>query len=140
MMRIVAGICFSCFLMFSAAAVPATVDYVLDGDTFAARVLLDEDITITVRVRLADVDTPEINGKCEREIEMALRARDRLAELLPVGTMVDLRDVTDDKYLGRIDARVFTSDGRDVSRILINEKLGRPYDGGRRDSWCDQDQ
>lgn len=126
--------------MFSAAAVPATVDYVLDGDTFAARVLLDEDITITVRVRLADVDTPEINGKCEREIEMALRARDRLAELLPVGTMVDLRDVTDDKYLGRIDARVFTSDGRDVSRILINEKLGWPYDGGRRDSWCDQDQ
>lgn len=126
--------------MFSAAAVPATVDYVLDGDTLAARVLLDEDITITVRVRLADVDTPEINGKCEREIEMALRARDRLAELLPVGTMVDLRDVTDDKYLGRIDARVFTSDGRDVSRILINEKLGRPYDGGRRDSWCDQDQ
>ncbi len=126
--------------MFSAAAVPATVDYVLDGDTFAARVLLDEDITITVRVRLADVDTPEINGKCEREIEMALRARDRLAELLPVGTMVDLRDVADDKYLGRIDARVFTSDGRDVSRILINEKLGRPYDGGRRDSWCDQDQ
>lgn len=126
--------------MFSAAAVPATVDYVLDGDTFAARVLLDEDITITVRVRLADVDTPEINGKCEREIEMALRARDRLAELLPVGTMVDLRDVADDKYLGRIDARVFTSGGRDVSRILINEKLGRPYDGGRRDSWCDQDQ
>lgn len=126
--------------MFSAAAVPATVDYVLDGDTFAARVLLDEDITITVRVRLADIDTPEINGKCEREIEMALRARDRLAELLPVGTMVDLRDVADDKYLGRIDARVFTSDGRDVSRILINEKLGRPYDGGRRDSWCDQDQ
>lgn len=126
--------------MFSAAAVPATVDYVLDGDTFAARVLLDEDITITVRVRLADIDTPEINGKCEREIEVALRARDRLAELLPVGTMVDLRDVVDDKYLGRIDARVFTSDGRDVSRILINEKLGRPYDGGRRDSWCDQDQ
>lgn len=126
--------------MFSAAAVPATVDYVLDGDTFAARVLLDEDITITVRVRLADVDTPEINGKCEREIEMALRARDRLAELLPVGSTVDLRDVADDKYLGRIDARVFTSDGRDVSRILINEKLGRPYDGGRRDSWCDQDQ
>ena len=83
--------------MFSAAAVPATVDYVLDGDTFAARVLLDEDITITVRVRLADVDTPEINGKCEHEIEMALRARDRLAELLPVGTMVDLRDVADDK-------------------------------------------
>lgn len=126
--------------MFSAAAVPATVDYVLDGDTFAARVLLDEYITITVRVRLADVDTPEINGKCEREIEMALRARDRLAELLPVGSTVDLRDVADDKYLGRIDARVFTSDGRDVFRILINEKLGRPYDGGRRDSWCDQDQ
>ena len=99
--------------------------------------MLDDDIEITVRVRLIDVDTPEIHGHCESEIEMAGRARDRLAELLPVGSVVELRDVQDDKYLGRIDARVITKDGVDVSGVLIKEKLGRPYDGGRRASWCE---
>lgn len=122
--------------MKSAGAVPAVVDYVLDGDTFAARVALADDIKITVRVRLADVDAPELNGKCADEIAMAVQARDRLSQLLRVGDIVDLRDVRDDKYLGRIDARVFTADGRDVSKILIDEKLGRPYDGGRRLPWC----
>lgn len=122
--------------MKSAGAVPAVVDYVLDGDTFAARVALADNIKITVRERLADVDTPELNGKCADEIAMAVQARDRLSQLLRVGDIVDLRDVRDDKYLGRIDARVFTADGRDVSKILIDEKLGRPYDGGRRLPWC----
>ena len=60
-----------------------------------------------------------------------------MAELLPVGSVVELRDVQDDKYLGRIDARVITKDGVDVSGVLIKEKLGRPYDGGRRASWCE---
>lgn len=95
-----------------------------------------DDIKITVRVRLADVDMPELDGKCADEIAMAVQARDRLSQLLRVGDIVDLRDVRDDKYLGRIDARVFTADGRDVSKILIDEKLGRPYDGGRRLPWC----
>ena len=129
-------ICCACVLVKSAGAVPAVVDYVLDGDTFAARVALADDIKITVRVRLADVDTPELNGKCADEIAMAVQARDRLSQLLRVGDIVDLRDVRDDKYLGRIDARVFTADGRDVSKILIDEKLGRPYDGGRRLPLC----
>ena len=68
---------------------------------------------------------------------MALQARDRLAELLPIGTIVELRNVRDDKYLGRIDARVYDANGHDVSKILLNEKLARPYDGGRRASWCE---
>lgn len=135
-MRWVIALC-SILFVNSAFAVPAVVDYIFDGDTFAGRVMLDDDIEITVRVRLIDVDTPEIHGRCESEIEMAGRARDRLTELLPVGSVVELRDVQDDKYLGRIDARVITKDGVDVSGVLIKEKLGRPYDGGRRASWCE---
>ena len=120
-----------------AYAVPAVVDYVLDGDTFAAHVLVADGVGVDARVRLSDVDTPEIHGACEREIQMALRARDRMADLLPVGSVVELRNIKDDKYLGRINADVYLSDGRNLSKILLDEKLGRPYDGGHRASWCE---
>lgn len=125
------------FMGGSASAIPAVVDYVLDGDTFAARVIVENNIRISARVRLADVDTPEIHGQCDDEIKMALRARDRIADLLPGGSVVDLKNITDDKYLGRIDADVYLSDGRSLSKILLDENLGRPYDGGRRAPWCE---
>lgn len=116
---------------------PATVDYIFDGDTFAAYVNLQDDIKISVRVRLMNVDTPEIHGACDREIQQANMARDRLAELIPIGSVVELDGIKDDKYLGRIDAYVKTADGRDVGQVLISEKLGRPYAGGKRAGWCD---
>lgn len=116
---------------------PATVDYIFDGDTFAAYVNPDDDIEISVRVRLMNVDTPEIHGACESEIAAAIRAKERLAELIPVGSTVELSGIKDDKYLGRIDAYVSTPDGRDVGTILISEGLGRPYAGGHRTGWCE---
>ena len=120
----------------AAHAVPAVVDYVIDGDTFAAAVKLDADISITVRVRIINIDTPEINGDCEYEIDAAHRAKDRLAELLAVGDVIDLQNIKDDKYLGRIDANVILSDGRDVGRVLVDGGFARPYDGGKREAWC----
>lgn len=124
------------FVTGVAYATPAEVSYIIDGDTFAARVMLADDTKITVRVRLINVDTPEIHGECESEIRAAFAAKARLSELLPVGSVAELRDIKDDKYLGRIDARVLMVDGRDVGNVLIHEKLGRPYSGGRRDGWC----
>lgn len=135
MRRIIIAIC-GIFIAGVASAVPAMVDYIIDGDTFAARVSLDDDIKITVRVRIANVDTPELHGNCDYEIRMANIARDRLAQLIPIGSTVELTDIRDDKYLGRIDANVFDVAGNDVGKILIKEKLGRAYNGGRRTGWC----
>lgn len=120
----------------AANATPAVVDYIIDGDTFAGRVALADDTKITVHVRLINVDTPEIHGECKSEIRAAFAAKAQLAELIPVGTVVELREIKDDKYLGRIDARVLDASGRDVGTILVQEKLGRPYSGGRRAGWC----
>ena len=128
---------FGVLLSVKAYAVPAVVEYVIDGDTFAAAVQLGDDINVAVRVRILNIDTPEINGNCTSEIKMAYLAKDRLAEMLPVGVAVDLQNVKDDKYLGRIDANVIMSDGRDVGDILIAEGLARKYDGGKRLSWCE---
>jgi endonuclease YncB( thermonuclease family) len=67
---------------------------------------------------------------------MAARARDRLSEMIPVGTVVELSNIKDDKYLGRIDANVADARGRDVGTRLVTEGLGRRYSGGKRAGWC----
>lgn len=130
--------CVVCFLigLQNAFAMPATVDYVYDGDTFAAVAHVDNDTDADVRVRLINVDTPEMHGECESEKVRAVAARERLMQLVPRGTVVELKNIKDDKYIGRIDANVILSDGRDVGDILIREKFGRAYNGGKRKSWC----
>ena len=120
-----------------AYAVPAVVDYVVDGDTFGATVLFDDDISVPVRVRILNIDTPEIHGKCKSEINKAHLAKDTLSNILPQGTKVELDSVKDDKYLGRIDANVVLKDGRNVGDIMIKRGLARPYNGGRRAGWCE---
>ena len=124
------------FMSGVANAVPAVVDYIFDGDTFSAGVKLDADVEITVRVRLINIDTPEMNGKCKAEKVMAQSARDLLGVLIPRGTVVELKNIKDDKYLGRINANVILPDGRDVGRVMIDSGLARPYSGGKRAPWC----
>ena len=121
----------------AAHAVPATVTYIVDGDTFYANVLMDDDIKVRTSVRILGIDTPEMNGRCKSETDAAKRAKKRLAQLLPIGSVVELNNIKDDKYLGRIDANVSLSDGRNVGKILIKEKLARVYKGaGKRAPWC----
>lgn len=120
----------------AAVAVPARVDYIVDGDTFAGVATLEGGVDVTIRVRIRNVDTPEIHGDCEYERKMALRAKEKLAELIPVGTRVELSNIKDDKYLGRIDANVADARGQDVGNALISLGLGRKYSGGRRKPWC----
>ncbi|MBP5363762.1 MAG: thermonuclease family protein [Alphaproteobacteria bacterium] len=129
----------ACFLFIvgNASAMPATVDYVYDGDTFAAVAHVDDGADVNVRVRLINVDTPEMHGECDSEIQRANMARERLMKLVPRGTVVNLKNIKDDKYIGRIDANVILPDGRDAGQVLINEKLGRAYSGGKRKSWCE---
>ena len=119
------------------SSVQAEVTYILDGDTFSARVMLKENIEISVRVRIMQIDAPEMSGMCESEIIAAHAAKDRLEELIPVGARVILTGVKDDKYLGRIDAFVADDRGRDVGEIMVIEGHARRYDGGRRDGWCE---
>ena len=118
-------------------AVSVVVNHIVDGDTFTGDVILDNGTKVkSVSVRLRNVDTPEIHGECDSEIMMANRAKQRLSELIPTGSNIEIKNIKNDKYFGRIDANVFDSRGRDIGVILIHEKLGRPYSGGKRLSWC----
>lgn len=128
-----------CVLCQNCLATPVVVKHIIDGDTFVGDVLLADGIEVlSVSIRLRNVDTPEIHGDCESEIRRAEYAKQRLTELIPLGTMVEISNIKNDKYPGRIDANVYDSANRDVGLVLVSEKIGRPYSGEKRQSWCNE--
>jgi endonuclease YncB( thermonuclease family) len=113
----------------------AEVLRVIDGDTLEARVMIWLDQAVTTRVRLRDVDAPELNGSCMGERAAADAARTALAALVGVRPVI-LTDIGRDKYGGRIVARVSTMDGVDAGRTLVSAGHARNAGRGRRERWC----
>ncbi len=122
-----------------AGAYRAEVLTVIDGDTIEARVHVWMGQEVVTRVRLKDIDAPEIKGACGPERDSALAARDRLAALV-IGQPVLLSEIRPDKYFGRVVGRIVLADGADAGGSLLAEGLARPYRGGRRQGWCDPPQ
>jgi endonuclease YncB( thermonuclease family) len=114
---------------------PAEVLRVLDGDTFEAKVKIWPGMEVTTRVRLRNIDAPEMSARCDSERVKAVAARDALAKILSEGA-VGVSRIGQDKYGGRVDADVSTSRTPDVSMALLDRGLARRYSGGRRESWC----
>ena len=105
-------------------AAPARGQVVVDGDTF--RIGAES-------IRIMNIDAPEISSPgCASEYATAIRARDRLAELLRPGVVV-LRRGRD--FYGRTLAVVLDLDGGDIGARLVAEGLARLWDGRRR-PWC----
>jgi endonuclease YncB( thermonuclease family) len=107
-------------------ASPAAVR-VIDGDTF------DYD---GMRVRIADIDTPEVNGRCAYETELAARATRRLDALLREGAfeLYPAPDGRDEDPYGR-KLRIVARGGRSIGDMLVTEGLARTW-SGRRGPWC----
>jgi endonuclease YncB( thermonuclease family) len=100
---------------------------VIDGDTF------DHE---GVRIRIADIDTPEVRGRCAEESALAARATRRMAALLQEGPfeLHPLPDGRDEDRYGR-KLRIVTRDGRSLGDRLVAEGLARTWTG-RREPWC----
>ncbi|VVT00713.1 thermonuclease family protein [Erythrobacter sp. EC-HK427] len=94
-----------------------------DGDSF---------IVERERMRIMDIDTPELEGQCASESRLAIRARDRLVELLNAEPYRIHRD-GEDRY-GRTLAVVTNSRGS-IGDQLVREGLARTW-SGRRETWC----
>ena len=114
---------------------PAEVVRVIDGDTFEARVRVWPGLNVDTKVRLRDIDAPELHARCADELAKAQAARGALESMLAAGGVTVAR-VGLDKYGGRVDAVVATRATADVSRALLDGGFARSYGGGRRDSWC----
>lgn len=112
-------------LILAAVAVSA-----IDGDTVE---IAGE------RIRIANIDTPEIHhAQCDAERRLGLVAKRRVEELLAEGEITVTRGDPQD---GRIKDRfgrtlaVVSVHGRDIGDMLIAEGLARKW-AGKREPWC----
>jgi micrococcal nuclease len=88
-----------------------------------------------VKIRLADIDTPEVfSPKCPSEAALGRQATERLLELINAGPFEVVSSGRDADRYGR-KLRVLERHGRSLGDTLIAEGLARPWDGARR-SWC----
>jgi micrococcal nuclease len=111
---------------FSICGAGPRVDCVVDGDT----IWLGRE-----KVRIADINTPELSDpRCTSERQLALRARDRLHELLNAGP-VEIRSIDrdEDRYGRKL--RTLHRDGRSLGDTLVSEGLAHRWQG-QRQSWC----
>ena len=110
---------------------------VVDGDTI---IVASRERAAPFRVRFLGVDTPEINGRCAREIKLAKAASKRTSALLPIGARMILRSNAArfnlDKY-GRVLARI-ERNGLDIGQTLLNEGHARVWlpPPAPRNDWC----
>lgn len=111
---------------FTLCRIGGGADCVVDGDTFWMG---------GVKIRIADIDTPELHpARCVEEARLGEAATLRLYALLNSGTVtLQTADRDTDRY-GRKLRRV-TVNGRGVGDTLIAEGLARPWQG-RRMGWC----
>jgi len=105
--------------------------YCYDGDTCYVTV----DGTKT-KIRLLELDTPEISKpKCDAELQLGLKARDYLNNLINNATTIEFKtDYTED-YFDRILAYLIV-DGEDVSAKIVKNNLGVVYDRNNKQDWC----
>jgi len=111
---------------FTICGTEKRINCVVDGDTFWKD---------GQKIRIADIDTPEISRpQCAHELRRGQAAKRMLLSLLnrhdarlqPVGR-------SHDRYGRRL--AIATINGRSIGEMLIRQKLARPWTG-RRESWC----
>ncbi|MCY4523412.1 MAG: thermonuclease family protein [Halobacteriovoraceae bacterium] len=109
-----------------------------DGDTITFDIkevhpLLGKKISI----RVSGVDTPEIKTKNKCEKKKAKKAKRAVASVLSKAKKIDLENIERGKYF-RIVADV-KFDGKSLSKYLLDQGLGYPYNGGRKTkvNWCE---
>ena len=117
--------------------VAALVTGAYDGDTISVEADLWPDLTWTGSVRVLGIDTPEIQGECDREKRWAVASRNYVRNLLIDETII-LTGIENDKYGSRVLAEVRLEDGRLLSNLMLEGNYGRAYDGGERGDWCDE--
>ena len=112
---------------------PAKIYRVYDGDSAYMAIDLHERLH-SFKVRLRNIDTPELRSKDATEKTLAIQARDRLRTLVD-GKICLVKCHKFDKY-GRCLVDIFNRDGTNVGLQLIDECLAYPYDGGqKRKTW-----
>lgn len=107
----------------------AIVKRIIDGDT----IVFDIDLGFSAWIhdehfRLAGIDTPELKSKVKEEKEFAKKAKLRLEELCPVGSIQKISVSKGKEKYGRYLVVIHQENNIiTINRTLINEGLAKPY-------------
>ena len=113
-----------------------SVTKIVDGDTIDADIDLGFDISLTKRIRLAGIDTPESRTKNLKEKALGLESKEWMKKTLAgakdILIKTELPDSTE-KY-GRIIGHLFIN-GQETSlnNQMIAEGYALEYEGGKKD-------
>ena len=113
-----------------------SVTKIVDGDTIDADIDLGFDISLTKRIRLAGIDTPESRTKNLKEKALGLESKEWMKKTLAgakdILIKTELPDSTE-KY-GRIIGHLFIN-GQETSlnNQMITSGYALAYDGGTKD-------
>lgn len=112
---------------------------VVDGDTVEVPLsCLPKNMKLFIRVH--GVDTPEkgARAECLREAKLAESATAHTKMLVAYANgETNLTNPKWDKYGGRMLANVDLN-GVDLTKSLIDNGLARPYSGGKKVTWCEE--
>ena len=113
-----------------------SIHKVVDGDTIDADIDLGFDISLTKRIRLAGVDTPESRTKDEYEKKLGLESKEwlkkRCENAKDILIKTELPDSTE-KY-GRIIGHLYINgEETSLNNQMIAEGYAWNYDGGTKD-------
>lgn len=91
-----------------------------------------------VRVTMADIATPSPDGKCKREMNLAVKARMLLLDY--IGAPVYLYDLSFQPFTSpsvqRVTARVVLQGGTELGQRLVEAGLARWTNAQPTRSWC----
>ncbi len=118
------------------STVVSKVTSIYDGDTFRANLVgYPEIVGYRIGIRVNGIDTPEMRGKCQKEKDLARKAKQFAVTKLRASKKIELRNMKRGKYF-RIVADVYV-DNRNLGTMLIENHLAVSYDGGHKaKDWC----
>ncbi|WP_026301149.1 thermonuclease family protein [Colwellia piezophila] len=111
------------------------VTSIYDGDTFRANLkgypaIIGEHMSI----RINGIDTPELRGKCDKEKQLARKAKQFTVEHLRAAKNITLNNIKRGKYF-RLIADVYV-DGVSLGELLLKQGHAIRYDGETKKNWC----
>jgi len=118
------------------AVTVSEVTSIYDGDTFRANIKEYPGLVgHRMGIRINGIDTPEMRGKCQKEKDLAKKAKQFTVAQLRKADKIELHNMKRGKYF-RIVADVFV-DGNNLAQMLIENDLAVIYDGGHKaKDWC----
>ena len=129
------------YFSFNGLSFYAMPCHIYDGDTFSV-IFEYKGNLIKYRCRCTGYDCAEMkplksDPNREHEKELAHKAKDRLIELLGKhpSKLIKIECGEFDKY-GRLLITFYNMvDNKSINQIMIDEKHGKPYEGGTKEKW-----